>query len=178
MCFVVFTKNPITISCVDPEQIKFVDTVCNNLGASRKPSTWLPPGRLVEHNQYPSGTEPNHETQKNLSKPKEPTTWQAMMTKLNKTNPTNNAPTNPRTNPSQRHQLSSGISKLNLPRDNVPMTHKHWGTDDRAQNKRNVPRAPEPTTYNPEVKKRNASLNTNVPSKQESLWQDPQMTLR
>ena len=30
------------------------------LGAGGKPSTWLPPGRLVEHNQHPRGVVTNH----------------------------------------------------------------------------------------------------------------------
>ena len=31
------------------------------VGAGGKPSTWLPPGRLLEHNQHPHGDVTNHE---------------------------------------------------------------------------------------------------------------------
>ena len=42
-------------------------TSWNRLGAKGKPSTWLPPGRLVEHNQHPRGAVRNDGIKKNTN---------------------------------------------------------------------------------------------------------------
>ena len=50
-------------SSVNPECFQRDFLSKSELGAGGKPSTWLPPGKLVEHNYHPRDAVTNNETE-------------------------------------------------------------------------------------------------------------------